>query len=188
MRDHPGFSILEPRVLPCRSKSLERLASLLGESPLIGRLGSPTDYPLDEFRALATRRAELALPGWPLLAAVLRSVERDIDAQRIVEALNAPTEQHQRLVVDHLNALAVVSQSAPEPPLLLADMHSVPSSSGANSVARKSFRKRVYRREPAVGELDDRHSQRAGAIPRFRVGPGVRTDPWVRRASPSSFG
>ena len=115
VRDHPGFSILESGVLPCRSNSVGRLATLLGGSSLIGRLGSPTDYPLDEFRALATQRAELALPGWPLLAAVLRSVERDIDAQRIVEELNSATEQHQRLAIDHLNALAAASQSAAEP-------------------------------------------------------------------------
>ena len=117
VRDHPGFPILESRILPCRSKSLERLASRLGEPPLIGRLGSSTDYPLAEFRALATQRTELALPGWPLLAAVLRSVESDIDAQRIVEEFNSTTEQNQRLVIDHLNALAAVSQSAPEPAL-----------------------------------------------------------------------
>ncbi len=114
VRDHPGFPILESRILPCRSKSLQLLASLLGESALIGRFGSSTDYPLDDFRALATRRIELALPGWPLLAAVLRSVERDIDAQRVVEELNSVTEQHPRLAIDHLNALAAVSKSARE--------------------------------------------------------------------------
>ena len=117
VREHPGFSILEAKILPCRSKSLERLASLLDESPLIGRLGSATDYPLDEFRALARRRADLALPGWPLLAAVLRSVERDIDAQRIVGKLDSATEQHQSLAIDHLNALATVAPASPDPAL-----------------------------------------------------------------------
>ncbi|MCY4400173.1 MAG: hypothetical protein OXE96_12675 [Gemmatimonadetes bacterium] len=114
VRDHPGFSMLASQILPCRSKSLKRLASLLDGSPLIGRLGSSEDYPLDEFRALSEGRADLALPGWPLLAAVLRSVERDIDAQRIVDKRDSATEQHERLVIDHLNALASVSSTAPE--------------------------------------------------------------------------
>ena len=117
VRDHPGFSILEPKILPCRSKSLERLASLLGESPLIGRLGSAADYPVDHFRALARQRADLALPGWPLLAAVLRSDERDIDVRRIVDKLVVATEHHRRLAIDHLNALASVSPTTPEPAL-----------------------------------------------------------------------
>ncbi len=117
VRHHPGFSILEANILPCRSKSLERLASLLGESSLIGRLGSAGDYPLGQFRALARRMADLALPGWPLLAAVLRSVERDNDVRRIVDNLDVAREHHRSLAIDHLNALVAVSLTAPEPAL-----------------------------------------------------------------------
>ena len=117
VRDHPEFSMLEKKILPCRSKSLERLASLLDESSLIGRLGYEADYPIEEFRALARRRTDLALPGWPLLAAVLRSVERDIDVQRIVGSLDSATEQQRSLAIDHLNALANVSPAASEPAL-----------------------------------------------------------------------
>ena len=117
VRDHPGFSILEPKVLPCRSKSVEQLAGLLGECSLVGRLGSATDYPLDDFRALAGRRADLALPGWPLLSAVLRSVKRDIEVRRIVDNLAGATEHHRRFAIDHLNALAHASSAIPEPAL-----------------------------------------------------------------------
>ena len=117
MRDHAGFSILEAKILPCRSESLARLASLLDEPTLVGRLGAAASYPLDAFRALAKRRADLALPGWPLLAAVLRSVERDNDVRRIVSSLDVVTEQHHGLAIKYLNALASVSSATPEPAL-----------------------------------------------------------------------
>ena len=117
VRDHAGFSVLEPEILPRRSESLARLGSLLEEPTLVGRLGAAASYPLDEFRTLAKRRADLALPGWPLLAAVLRSVERDNDVRRIVSSLDVVTEQHQGLAIDYLDALASVSPATPEPAL-----------------------------------------------------------------------
>ncbi len=73
IREHAGFSFTDEYLLPNRASSLEALGKLVEAVQVPGRLGSTENYPIDAFVNLAANGVDLALPGWPLLAAVLSS-------------------------------------------------------------------------------------------------------------------
>lgn len=111
VRGHRGFGHLEKWVLPDRRSSFEALALMIEDARIIGRLGAANDYPIDDFAALASDGGDLGLPGWPLLAAVLTSLEdsRD-DTTKIVAAFAGLDAANAKLAGTHLSSLAALAE------------------------------------------------------------------------------
>ena len=109
IRVHEGLSFLEEHLLPNRASSLEALGRMIEAARLPGRLGSAEDYPIDAFMTLAIDSVDLALPGWPLLAAVLSS-EPDEGNREPIERFAARFSQlssaDPAVAGRHLDALA----------------------------------------------------------------------------------
>ena len=80
VRDHPGFRYVEEHLLPNPQASLEALAEIVAAADVAGHLGPVENCPFDDFIVLAEARADLALPGWRLLAALLLSA-RNTDCE-----------------------------------------------------------------------------------------------------------
>ena len=110
VRNHPGFEYLRRCVLPDVRSSLEALALMIEHAQIVGRLGSAAGYPMVAFTALANANADVKLPGWPLLAAVLSS-SRDCPEQvkGIVEAFSEVPDEDADLVAQHLDSLAGIA-------------------------------------------------------------------------------
>ena len=110
VRNHPGFEYLRRCVLPDELSSLEALALMIEDAQIVGRLGSAAGYPIVAFTALAMANADLKLPGWPLLAAVLSS-SRDCPekAKGIVEAFSEVRDGDTDLAAQHLDSLAGIT-------------------------------------------------------------------------------
>ena len=77
IRRHAGFEYVKKHLLPDADASLDALAEMIDDAGLVGYLGAEDDRLVDDLAALARNGANLALPGWPLLAAVLASPESD---------------------------------------------------------------------------------------------------------------
>ena len=116
VRAHRAFTLVRKRLLPDRRRSLDALAHRIQRAGPIGRLGTPDDYPVADFAALANANVDLTLPGWPLLSAVLQAFAQD-SAQgpqvvRVVSSFATPTEAERNMAAPYLNALAtIVAQS-----------------------------------------------------------------------------
>ena len=108
---HPGFAHLEKWVLPDQPSSFEALALMIENSKIVGRLGSADDYPIDDFTTLANDGGDLKLPGWPLLAAVLSSLNgnRD-DTLEIIAAFAGLDASDQISTANHLDSLAALAE------------------------------------------------------------------------------
>ena len=108
--NHPGLEYLKSCVLPDERSSFDALTLMIEETGIVGRLGPADDYPMEEFTALANANADLKLPGWPLLAAVLTALRDDCDrAARIVEAFSELSDADADLTAGHLDSLAGVA-------------------------------------------------------------------------------
>jgi hypothetical protein len=110
VREHPALAKLrDAAIFPDRAQSHLALALELRErGDICGCLADP-NAELHELRALATAGADLALPGWPLLRALLAGGADPADALEVAEALCAPADEAALLA--HLNALAEVAAS-----------------------------------------------------------------------------
>lgn len=111
VREHRGFAHLEEWVLPDRKSSFAALALMIEEARIVGRLGGPNDYPVQDFMTLAISGDDIGLPGWPLLAAVLSSLGDGCDdATKIVAAFTALSASDAKLAGTHLDSLAALAQ------------------------------------------------------------------------------
>ena len=82
IREHPGFRYVQERhVIPSQRASIDKLAKMIYNARLQGRLGSAEDYPIGPITELAKMGVDLELPGWPLLAAVLIDSDHDVCAK-----------------------------------------------------------------------------------------------------------
>ena len=109
VREHPGFTYLKRCVLPDTQSSFDSLALMIEKAGIVGRFGSPDDYPVEDFRILAKTGTNLKLPGWPLLAAVLTSTDDRSQVAKIVRAFADPSDTDTHLAARYLDALAVVA-------------------------------------------------------------------------------
>jgi hypothetical protein len=110
VREHPGFVCLEKWILPDQSSSLEALALMIEYRRIVGRVGPVEDYPIDDFTALANDGADLKLPGWPLLAAVLSSPKGSRShASLILAAFAGLDASDPYSTADHLDSLAALA-------------------------------------------------------------------------------
>ena len=109
VRKHPALGYLRANLFPDLKWSIDALAQMLGDAEVVGLLGPSTDYPVEDFTALALAGAELELPAWPLLRSVLSSVHDDKSITRIVSSLRRLSDEDPGaadLAARHLDALA----------------------------------------------------------------------------------
>ena len=112
IRKHPGFPYVEKHLLPDQSSSFDVLGEIIEKAELPGRLGSAARYPVDDFAALAICRADLALPGWPLLAAALSDSGDDREYLKLFIHRFKPVSSSDPVpAACHLNALATLAAS-----------------------------------------------------------------------------
>ena len=111
VREHRGFVRLEEWILPDRCFSIEALALMIEDARIVGRLGGADDYPVDDFTTLANGNGDLGLPGWPLLAATLTSLQDSCDhAKRIVAAFAGLDASNAKSAGIHLDSLGVLAE------------------------------------------------------------------------------
>ena len=109
IRRHPGFRYAERHVIPDQRSSVGALARMIDAAGLAGRLGAAEEYPIEQFTELAKMGADLKLPGWPLLAAVLSSIDGDPDGVReVADSFHEVSETEPGKAGRHLEALAAV--------------------------------------------------------------------------------
>ena len=109
IRKHPALRFLRANLFPDSKSSIDALAQMLGNAEVVGLLGASTDYPIEDFTALALAGAELELPAWPLLRSVLSSVGDGTSTTRIVSSLRQLSDDDPGaadLAARHLDTLA----------------------------------------------------------------------------------
>ena len=109
IREHPAFQYLRVNLFPDRKSSYDALAEIIRNAEVVGLLGGPADYPIEDFAALARAGVELVLPAWPLLRSVLSSADDDKSTTRIVSSLRRLSHEDPGaadLAARHLDALA----------------------------------------------------------------------------------
>lgn len=90
LRAHKGFAQLRVcKILPDAEDSLEALLLIVKEQCPVAYMGNPTAELAEALAELANAGADLPLPGWPLLAAVLRerANARPTDTGGLLKAL-----------------------------------------------------------------------------------------------------
>lgn len=115
IRERPGYSYVEEHLFPDQRASLNALGRIVAAARLPGRLGLAPTYPIADFAALGACGVDLALPGWPLLAAVLSTVEHtDHDCEHLRQFTSQFTQVSSEEPVTaarHLNALTTLAES-----------------------------------------------------------------------------
>ena len=107
---HHGFQHALADLMPDRRSSVDRLARMIDVAGLQARLGAAEDYPIESFTELARMGADLKLAEWPLLAAVLSSMDDDTEGiRRIVESFHEVEDDDPEKAGRHLEALADVA-------------------------------------------------------------------------------
>lgn len=109
LRADPNFTVLnDRRILPDRFSSVEILLMQVENEKPIARFGEADGEYLGAVFALAKAGHDLALPGWPLLAALLRltadSGGRPVG--RIIDAFGKVSALQTEIAAAHLEALA----------------------------------------------------------------------------------
>ena len=114
IRAHPGFRYAQEELMPDRPSSMAALAQMIAVTGLQGRLGAAEEFPIDQFTQLAEMGADLKLPGWPLLAAVLSSIDDDADGvRRVAGSFHEVSDTDPETAGQHLDALAEVADRDP---------------------------------------------------------------------------
>jgi hypothetical protein len=109
LRDDPAFEALRSSgVLPDKSDSIDALLLMVEDMAPLARMGEATDEGADALAALARQGADLGLPGWPLLAALLR--QPDAEPIKLIRPFGAVSKDHFRDAVAHMNALADLAE------------------------------------------------------------------------------
>ena len=113
VKRHPGFQYVKKHLLPDENDSLAALARRIASAELVGPLG-PGDAEnagiVNALATLAKNDADLPLPGWPLLAAVLASPDFAKDTVRDVVSSFCPlTDPNHETAARHLDALVTLA-------------------------------------------------------------------------------
>lgn len=105
LRNDSGFEALRSEgVVPNKDGSIDALLLMVEEAAPRARLCAVDDAALGSLVVLAKEGADLDLPGWPLLAALLRLPDPDIAA--LIRPFGVVTKDHVPDAVAHMNALA----------------------------------------------------------------------------------
>ena len=109
-RDASAFAQLRAmRILPNLDGSIEGLQQLIGEVKPIAFMGQVSNSLASTLMVLAECGADLSLPGWPLLAAILRLAPRDTD--EILRSFGTVKQDNVELAAAWMNAIADISGS-----------------------------------------------------------------------------
>ena len=117
VRQHTGFDRVRKHLLPDADSSLKTLAQMIEDAEPAVRLGSDASAHVGSLVLLANEGADLALPGWPLLAAVLsapgiasgtRTDHELLD--RVISSFSQVPHTCPEIAATHLNALAEMAQ------------------------------------------------------------------------------
>lgn len=115
LRQNAAFAILRSAgILYETSGSVEMLLLQVQEAPPVTVIAGPADVPIKALADLARLGSDLSLPGWPLLAALLRLAarEKDIPAPvRIFEAFGSVAVGDIASATRHMQALADLAKS-----------------------------------------------------------------------------
>lgn len=107
VRDHKAASRLRSNILPDEAESLAAVQLLLEDQQApVGCLVDPQQH-MDDLRTITRAGVALDLPGWPLLAALLRSCYTDELVLPIAQTLAATVSL--TVAVASLNALAALA-------------------------------------------------------------------------------
>jgi hypothetical protein len=110
VREHAGFAQLSDWILPDEATSFEALALMIEGRGIVGLLGAPEDYPIEDFTILAGDDRDLGLPGWPLLAAALIALrDRRDQAAQVVRAFASLNSSETNRAASHLDGLAALA-------------------------------------------------------------------------------
>lgn len=114
VKRHPGFRYVEKHLLPDQDASLAELARKITDVRLVGPLGpggAENTGLVDDLATLAKNGADLALPGWPLLAAVLASLDPAQETVLdVVSSFRPLVGADHETAARHLNALATLAE------------------------------------------------------------------------------
>ena len=114
IRTHPGFRYVRETLMPDKRSSVRTLAQMIVVVGLQGRLGTMDDLPIVQFTELARIRADLKLPGWSLLAAVLSSFDDDPDGVRkVAGSFREVSNTEPKMAAQFLDALATLADVDP---------------------------------------------------------------------------
>ena len=114
IRTHAGFRYVRETLMPDQRSSIGTLAQMIAVGGLQGRLGAAEDLPIEQFTELAKVGADLMLPGWPLLAAVLSSIDDDPDGVRkVARSFHQVPDTEPGQAGRHLDALVAVANRYP---------------------------------------------------------------------------
>ena len=105
VREHQSAPRLRQSVFATAEESLEALALQIEAEPgLTGSLVDAVSH-FDDIATLATGTADLHLPGWPLLAAILRTSGGLASSSSVLASLTGLPSSSEQLVL-HLNAIS----------------------------------------------------------------------------------
>ena len=117
VRQHAGFDWVREHLLPDAGSSLRALAQMIQDAEPAVRLGHDATGHVDSLVVLANEGADLALPGWRLLAAVLSTAASDQGPElnrevldRVVSSFGHVPHTCPEIAATHLNALAELAQ------------------------------------------------------------------------------
>ncbi len=114
IRTHRGFRYAQEKLIADQPSSVAALGQMIVDGGLQGRLGAAEDFPIDHFTVLARMGADLKLPGWPLLAAILLSIDNDPDAVRkVARSFHEVSDTEPEKAGRHLDALAEIADRDP---------------------------------------------------------------------------
>ena len=112
VKRHPGFRYVE-KLLPNEDASLTVLARRIDNVGLVGLLmavGAENAGLVDDLAALAKNGANLALPGWPLLAAVIASLDPAREpVRKVMSSFRPLAGADYETAARHLDALATLA-------------------------------------------------------------------------------
>ena len=112
VKRHPGFRYVE-KLLPNEDASLTVLARRIDNVGLVGLLmtvGAENAGLVDDLAALAKNGADLALPGWPLLAAVIASLDPAREpVRKVMSSFRPLAGADYETAARHLDALATLA-------------------------------------------------------------------------------
>lgn len=110
VEQHPGFQYVQEHLLPDEDASLAALVQMIDDARLVGLVGAigmeDTEL-VKSLTTLAKNGADLAFPAWPLLKAVLASLDPTrASVGRVVLSLRSLAEDDHEAAAGHLDVLA----------------------------------------------------------------------------------
>ena len=127
IREHPSFKYIEKNLLPDREESYVILMMMIEEANILGQLAPIDDDLVRDLKVLADEYFDLKLPGWQLMASILRSMDDNNDQFCAVNSFTTLSEKNVNIALQHLNSLADIAK------------RNVPANASARRIYAKGF-------------------------------------------------